>query len=229
MKVDIHTHTEAYTPDSSIPPVELILMAEASGYDAIFMAERDRVWPERELAGLRELCERVQLFPAIEVSTLDGPNVLVLGAADPIYESLRSPTELFARACADGLLTVITGASSADGELAPFCGLADAIEVKSCEFCGSEQHEGARRCAVRYNLTQLYAADAYGLNYLNKYWIETECDFHSPQAFRRAVLSGRFQNRSRGRGTPMPPVYKAATMAELTEEDAMGLVFQTTS
>jgi hypothetical protein len=229
MKVDIHTHTEAYTAGSSIPPVELILMAEASSYDTIFLAERDRVWHERDLAGLRELCERVQLFPAIEVTTLDGPNVLILGAVDPVYETLRTPSELLARACADGFLTVITGLASSSDELPAYCGLADAIEVRSCELAEPGQFDAVRRHAVQCNLTQLYGSDAYGLNYLNKFWIETESEFHTPQEFRRTILSGRFQNRSRGKLGVLPPCYKAATMAELTEEDAMGLVFQTTS
>lgn len=230
MKVDVHTHTEPYTNASSIPPVELILMAEASGYDAIFLAERNRVWSTRDLAGLSELCERVQLFPAIEVTFDDGPDVLVLGAADPDYESLRTQSELLARACADGYMTVISNPDFVDGQDLPaIYNLADAIEVFSCSHYQSDRVDAARAYAERHTINPLYASNAYGLNYLNKFWVETEQDFRTPQEFRRAILAGRYSNRTRTFRGAVPPVYKAASMADLTEDDAADLVFQTTS
>ncbi|HQK76006.1 MAG TPA: hypothetical protein PKZ25_07400, partial [Candidatus Hydrogenedentes bacterium] len=54
-KVETHAHTAKYSVCSRIPPRELIAMADASGYDALFLTEHDRVWSKSEIAGLQEL------------------------------------------------------------------------------------------------------------------------------------------------------------------------------
>jgi hypothetical protein len=63
---------------------------------------------------------------------------------------------------------------------------------------------------------------------MNKFWIETEETFETPQQFRRIVVSQRFQNRSREIVDPMPPSQKAAVFGELSESDMMALYVQPT-
>lgn len=60
MKVDIHCHSNQHSSASRISPKDLVQMAEAAGYDAIFMTNRGKVWSSRELAALNEMCERVR-------------------------------------------------------------------------------------------------------------------------------------------------------------------------
>lgn len=229
MKVEIHAHTEKYSPCSMIPPRELVLMAEASGYDALFITEHARVWSARELAGLREMCERVHIFPGIEISCGDGVDLLVLGADDPVYETLTAPNEIFAQACADGYLTVLAHPFRWLDQVPEFCALADAIEAQTCNHGIPEQVERARRYAEEHNMAALNASDAHGLNFMNKFWVETDTTFDTPQEFRRLILSGHYRNHARSFDMPLPPPFKAAEMSELTEEDLMALWVQPTA
>lgn len=228
MKVEIHAHTDVYSTESRIPPPELIQMAEASGYDAVFITEHNRVWPRREFACLKELCDRLVLLPGIQV-TLAEVDMLVLGAADPSYERLTKPSDLLAQACADGFLTVLIPRKPQEMAFPEYCALCDAIEVRSCAWSSPEQMEAAERYSEKHHAAPVYGADAYGLNYLNKFWIETTTPFSTPQEFRHAVISGNYVNRTRAIHSPLPPIYKTQTMAELSEADSVGLLFQPTA
>jgi predicted metal-dependent phosphoesterase TrpH len=230
MKVEIHSHTEVYSHCSTVPPRELIAMAEASGYDAIFITEHNRVWPSRDLAELREMCENIRIFGGIEISLPHRHDLLVLGPEDPIYETMTSPEEVLAQACADGFLTVLAHPFRyhAEGELPGFCRLVDALETRTCNHSDPEHLEAAHRYADQYNIAEVYSSDAHGLNFMNKFWIETKGSFRTPQDFRHIVLSGHFENKTRDFEMPLPPPTKTATMAELSEEDVAALSVQPT-
>ena len=229
MKVDIHCHSDQYSSASRISPKELVQMAEAAGYDAVFLTDRGKVWSSRELAALNEMCERVRILPGIELSLPGGQELLVLGADSAVYESLSTPSEVFAQACADGYLTVIAHPSKWATELPGYCALADAVETFTCHFPNAEQSEAAIGYANEHKMAQLYASDALGLNYLNRYWIETLEPFDTVQDFRRTVLARRYENRMRtAANEPMPPPYKAGTLSELSEADMMALYIQPT-
>ena len=136
VKVEVHAHTERYSVCSRIPPRELVAMADASGYDALFLTEHDRVWPKTEIAGLRELAERVKIFPGIEVTLTDEIHILVLGAQDPVYERLKTPSDLFGQACSDGFLTVVAHPFRWSSTLPSYCRLADAVDDEGVEPFG---------------------------------------------------------------------------------------------
>ncbi|MBI5091977.1 MAG: hypothetical protein HZB26_05975 [Candidatus Hydrogenedentes bacterium] len=229
MKVEIHSHTDLYSPCSRIPPRELIAMADASGYDALFLTEHQRVWPARELAGLRELSEHVRVFPGIEISFPDRVDLLVLGAQDALYETLRTPSEVLAQATLDGFLTVIAHPFRYLRELPRYCALADAMETCTCNHSEPDHLEAARRCSAEHALSEVYSSDAHGLNFMNKFWLETHASFTTPQEFRNLIVAGHYDNRTREFDMPLPPPYKAVTMDELTEEDTMALTIQPTS
>ncbi len=228
MKVEIHSHTEVYSQCSNIPPKELVAMAEASGYDALFITEHQRVWPRNDLAELREMCENIRIFGGIEISLPWRQDLLVLGAEDPIYETLRTPEEVLAQACADGLLTVLAHPFRFCDTLPDFCRLVDAIETRTCNHSEPESLEAAHRYAEQYRLAEVYSSDAHGLNFMNKFWIETTARFRSAQDFRNLILSGHYENRTREFEMPLPPPNKVATMAELSEEDLNALQVQPT-
>ena len=228
MKVEVHAHTDKYSVCSRIPPRELIAMADASGYDALFVTEHDRVWSKSELAGLQELAERVRVYPGVEVTLTGEVHLLVLGAQDPIYERIKTPSEVFGQACADGFLTVVAHPFRWSHTLPEYCRLADALEVLTCNQ-GSDDHAAqARACARKENMAEIYASDAHGLNFMNKFWVETHEPFETPQEFRRLVLTGRYENRTREFEMTLPPLDKIASMSDLTEEDQMGLCVQPT-
>lgn len=228
MKVEIHCHTDRYSPCSRISPKELIAMADASGYEAVFITDHGKVWTPRELAGLHELSDRLRVFSGIEISLPEGRDILVLGADNPVYESLKTPSEVFAQACADGYLTVIAHPFRWHDALPDYFALADAVEVLSCNHPAEIMARDARAYAESANMAGVYASDAHGLNFMNKFWLETMEPFENPQEFRRIVVSRRYENRTREFADPMPPPFKAASFAELSEADMMALYVQPT-
>lgn len=229
MKVELHAHTNLYSGCSRIPPRELIAMAEASGYDAIFLTDHGKVWPPHELETLRALSGRVRIFPGVEISLPEGQDILILGADNPIYESLTSANEILAQACADGYLTVLAHPFRWDDTVAEYCTLLDAIEILTCNHPLEKQAETARAYADAHHLAPVYASDAHGLNFMNRFWIETSEPFETVQDLRRLIISGRYENCSRGTDAILPPLHKAASMDELAEDDLVGLYVQPTT
>jgi hypothetical protein len=203
-------------------------MAEAAGYDAVFLVDRGKVWSARELAAMNEMCDRLRILPGIEIALPEGMDLLVLGADNPVYESLRSPSEVFAQACADGYLTAIAQSSERTGALPGYCTLADAVETVTSRQPDPERAGALRQYGEAHRMAELYASEAEGLNYLNRYWVETQEPFATAQEFRHIVLARRYENRSRPAAEPGPPAYKASTLGELSEADMMALYIQPT-
>lgn len=228
MKVDIHCRTERYSPGSKIAPKELIQMAEAAGYDAVFLTDRGKVWSARELASMNEMCDRLRILPGIEISLPDGMDILVLGADNAVYESLTSPSEVFAQACADGYLTVIVQSGTCAPSLPDYCALADAVETVTSRRPEPAQTTALREYGASRQMAELHGSEAEGLNYLNRHWVETLEPFATPQEFRNIVLARRYENRSRDSAGPIALGQKASTLAELSEADMMALYIQPT-
>ena len=61
MKVEVHSHTNLHSPCSEIPPRELVAMAEASDYDALFITDHNTIWSKREMASVREYCTSLKV------------------------------------------------------------------------------------------------------------------------------------------------------------------------
>jgi len=201
-------------------------MAEASGYDAVFLTDHDRIWGRRDLAMLNETSDRVRLFPGIERTLYDGSHLLVLGADQAVYEDLTMPDEVLAQACSDGCLTVLAHPFRYVDELPAYAGSIDALEVRTCNHSLPEHIEAARSYARAHNMAEVYSSDAHGLNFMNRFWIETETSFDTPQQFRRLIVAGQYRNVMREVRTALPPAFKAKTLNELSEEDLGALVFQ---
>jgi predicted metal-dependent phosphoesterase TrpH len=222
-KVELHCHTALHSMDSNISPKELVTMAEASGYDVLFITEHQRVWSEQELATLHELSDKVKIFPGIEISFPDGVDILVLGASDPIYESLTSPDAVFAQATVDGYCTIIAHPFRWMNELPKYCALADATESRTCNHGAEDKVEKAQAYAQENRMAAVYASDAHGLNYMNKFWIETHEPFETIEEFRRLLITEKYDNCQREFDMPLPPNYKASGLSELSEEDLAAL------
>lgn len=201
-------------------------MAEASGYDALFITEYGKVWSSREIAGLNEMTDRLRVYPGIELTLPDGQDVLVLGADNPVYESLTTPSEVFAQACADGYLTVLSHPFPWGESLPRYLALADAIETQTSLHPVREHSEAQRVCVEKYRLAEVYSSNALGLNYINRFWVDTLDPFDTVQEFRRLVLAGRTVNRRRETIDEEPLTTKASSFAELSDDDLNALDYQ---
>jgi len=199
-------------------------MAEASGYDALFLTEHNKVWPEDELRKLQEVSDKVRLFNGIEISLGGGVDILVLGASDPAYETLRTPDAVFGQVTADGLPAVVAHPFRWIDDQPTYVRLADAVETWTCNHGDPDWIEKAESYAEEHQQAMVYSSDAHGLNYMNKFWLETNESFETAQDFRRILLSRTFENHQRGFSMPLPPPDKVATMGDLSEEDQAALL-----
>lgn len=221
MRVELHAHTNAYSACSPVPPEHLAAVALAMGYDALFLTEHHRVWPERDLARVQESVEGLTLFPGIEITVEQGVDILVLGAQDPVYEDLKTPDEVFAQACRDGLPAVVVHPYRWADAIPDFCKLADALEVRSCHHFRPEQVDAAHAYAETHGQAPVYAGDVHGLNYLNRFLIDTHEDFGSAQELRRLLLMRRYDCLvQEGAETELPLSHKIASLEELAEPSA---------
>jgi hypothetical protein len=224
MKVEFHCHTDRYSQCSSIPPEELVAMAEAAGYEALFITDHNKIWPNTELDELRSLSDRVLIFPAIEITLADRTDVLVLGAEDEVYENLDQPHDVLAQASEDGLLTVVAHPFRWAETLPDYCAAMDAIEIHTCNHSVPEHLDKARAYAEEHHLAPVYSGDSHGLNFMNKFWLETTTSFETAQDFRQLIVSGQYENRKREFSMPLPPPDKIASMSDLSDEDRNALV-----
>lgn len=219
MKVELHCHTKLHSACSRISLPDMAAMAEACGYDVLYLTDHGKIWSERELAGVREWTTTLTVLPGIEIQVSQGTDILVLGAADPVYERLISPSDIFAQACADGCVTVVAHPFRWVDELPDYCRLADAIEVRTCNHPREDAADKARAYAEKHNLAPVYASDAHGLNFMNRFWLETADPFETTGELRHALLQGRYTNCARNDNVELPPTYKAGVLDELAPAD----------
>ncbi len=73
-RIDIHLHTNRYSPDSDISPEQLIVDAKAAGLTALAITEHDTLWPIEELAELnaRPEANGLTILGGVEVSAMEG-------------------------------------------------------------------------------------------------------------------------------------------------------------
>lgn len=83
MKFDLHIHTRRHSSDAATDPFDLLKASVAAGLDGIVITEHDYMWPEEELAELREAEPRLVILAGVEV-TGRGGDVLCYGITDPL-------------------------------------------------------------------------------------------------------------------------------------------------
>ncbi len=77
MLIDLHTHTQPRSWDSSLTPDTLIELSKAAGLDGICLTEHDYFWDPADVQALARKHDFLVL-PAVEVNTEDG-HILVYG------------------------------------------------------------------------------------------------------------------------------------------------------
>ena len=93
--LELHLHTKAGSADSSITVDQLGERARAMGTGALVVSEHFRVWSEWEREAF-ELRWKIQLYPAIEVTTDLGHTLLI--GAEPALKLPSKTDELLAMA-----------------------------------------------------------------------------------------------------------------------------------
>ena len=201
MKVELHLHTSRYSACATATPAQLMEALIASGYEAVFITEHDAVWGRWELEQLQGQFPGIRIFPGVELSLPRGTfqHLLILGACDPHYLAMcDDAAAVLDKARREGHLTVLAHPfrwEEASRMLAQ--GLRpDAIEHCSCNHNGLAA-EQAMRAARHLHLPCVNAGDVHGLDFVGRFWIETDRPVNGAQDIRTIVLDGAYRNCSR--------------------------------
>lgn len=82
MIIDIHVHTSALSPCSSLDPEEAVRAAREAGLDGVCFTDHCRIWPEAELERLSAEWD-FPVFGGMEVETREG-HMLVFGLGEEL-------------------------------------------------------------------------------------------------------------------------------------------------
>lgn len=80
---DLHLHTKRYSGCSALSPQRACELALERGLHGLVITEHRVRWPETELAPLREACPGLLLLSGMEVTLIEGHDVVLLGEALP--------------------------------------------------------------------------------------------------------------------------------------------------
>lgn len=205
MKIELHLHTSRYSPCARATPQEAMARLIQAGYDAVYLTEHDAVWGQAELDELGAQFPAIRIFPGVEVGTmpLTGErvqHVLVLGTHDPSYIALaEQPAEIVARARAEGCLTVLAHPFRWPGSAQMLTEgvLPDALEAHTGNHDPYEAAQ-ALRAAQRLGIPAVNAGDVHALDFIDKYWIETDQPLTDAKDIRRIVTAGLYRNVAKG-------------------------------
>ena len=201
MKVELHLHTSRYSPCSKATPEELMERLIATGYGAVYITEHSVVWSTGELADLQRRFPQIRVFSGVEVmaepsQAPGGQHLVVLGTNDPAYIALSGrPREILARARQEGCLTIMAhpfrwpeSSLLLDEGIIPDC-----LEYRT----GNHDEAGALQAlqaAEKLRVPLVNTGDVHGLDFVNRFWIETDSTVADAKDIRPIILAGAYRN-----------------------------------
>ena len=198
MKVELHLHTTRYSGCAVNTPAELMERMVQMGYEAVYITEHDAVWSDWEIAQLQAGFPDIRIFPGMELSVVPEPirHVLVLGSNDPEYLRLGSDDQVLAKARAEGHLAVLAHPFRWEGGLEMLAAglLPDALELRSGNHNSAEEVEQAKAAAERFDLALVNSGDTHSLEFLGRFWIETDVPILHAEDIRGIILNGQYVN-----------------------------------
>lgn len=193
MKVELHLHTDLYSPCAIHAPDEAMQRLVDTGYGAVYITEHDAVWRDSELWALQRQFPQIRVFPGVELS-LGNQHLLVLGTSDQEYVRIVDPAVVLAKARDEGHLTVLAHPFRWRGgaEMLWRGILPDAIEYRTCNqesMMGGVAMDIARELGLRV----VNSGDVHALNCINRFYIITERDVEYADDIRQIVLDEEYR------------------------------------
>ena len=200
MKTELHCHTNRYSMCSTNTPEEMLARLIEAEYDVVFITEHNQVWSEGELQKLRRQFPKIKILPGVEL-TLYNPegfaHMLVLGTNDPDFLGISEAVEILTLAEEQKCLTVLAHPFRFDGADWPSRGdakkLPDAIEYFSPNV-DSQLAEQARHSADQLGIGLVNSGDVHSIDFIDKFWIETNHPFENAAKLREIILNGDYEN-----------------------------------
>ena len=200
MKVELHLHTSRYSGCAEAGPAELMAALTEAAYEAVFLTEHDRVWPDPEIQSLQRQFPAIRIFPGLERTICDDPlqHLLVLGTNDPEYLATSDAAEIILKARAAGHLTVLAHPFRWDGGDEILWGqiLPDAVEYHTPHQEGA-QARAALAAAAERGVPAVNGGDVHALSFVNRCWVQTAQPVREADDIRRIVLAGEYANCAR--------------------------------
>ena len=91
MLIDLHVHTSRYSPCGRATAEEMVAAAIKAGLDGLAITEHHVQWSSEEIADLQAKYPGIKILRGIEITTLEGEDLLVYGVHDPSDYHLRMP------------------------------------------------------------------------------------------------------------------------------------------
>ena len=199
MKVELHLHTSRYSACAAASPRKLMSRCVHCSYEAVYITEHDAVWGAREIDELQSEFPQIRIFAGVELTISYRPlrHLLVLGTNDPQYLGLGDDlAAVLAKARREGHLSILAHPfrwESAETVLDPQ-DLPDALEYATCNQPLARHLEEARAAAEKFNLPIVNSGDVHALDFINRYWIETDRPIESAGDIRQIVLEKAYRN-----------------------------------
>lgn len=199
MKVELHLHTKRYSPCAVNTPQDMLLGLISRGYEAVFFTEHDAVWSRRDLTALQKAFPQIRIFPGLEKTIINRgtgsyQHLLILGTNSADYIFMDDAEAILERAADENLPTILAHPFRWEGssEMLDEGLYPDALECRTCNHTAG-QGDRSRVTASELGLQVVNAGDAHGLRMLERFWIETDNPFHSPQQLREILVAQQYQ------------------------------------
>ncbi len=171
MLVDLHVHTNRYSPCGRSSPEEMAAYAQKMGLEGLVLTEHNVLWPEDEVAPLRERFPGLVILRGIEVTADTGDDFLVYGVTDPqLFAPRMDGRELVRRAHAAGGVVVLAHPYRYSDQVPAWLAEdpVDGVEVWSWNILGYA-HGRALDLARRLGAFAVAASDAHHVDVLGLY------------------------------------------------------------
>ena len=204
MKLELHLHTNLYSPCATASPQEQMARLIETGYQAVYITEHDAVWSDDELDDLRRQFPAIRIFSGVEVTLRQptGPageynqHLVVLGTDDVEYVNLAgNPAAVLAKARDEGCLTVLAHPYRWEGSCTILAAglLPDAIE---CHTGNQNDAQAfiAEALSRQIDIPLVNAGDSHATSMIDRFWIETDQPVDQARDIRKIVLEGKYRN-----------------------------------
>jgi histidinol phosphatase-like PHP family hydrolase len=194
VKIDLHVHASERSGCSTAGEEELIRAAIGYGLDGLAFTDHHRLVDPERLEQLNRRYAPFRVFGGIEISLVEGEDVLVHGVADPSLEAKdwTYPELLRLVRSRDGFLTLahpfrFSDAISIEIERFP----PDAIESRSVHI-DSRQAAMISTTRGRLALPALFNSDAHRVEDVGLYYNELERKVQTSEELVEELRAGRY-------------------------------------
>lgn len=200
MKIELHLHTTRYSGCARNSPEEMLARLVELDYDAVFLTEHDAVWPVESLRQLQRQWPEIRIFPGLELTLYNSRgfcHLLILGATEPEFLDIGDPGDALSCAREKNYPTILAHPYRWEGaaDMLEKGHYPDAMECSTPNVLPL-QAVMAQVTAGEMHIPVVNTGDAHGVDFLGKYWIETENPLEHPAQLREIFLQGRYKNCS---------------------------------